>query len=68
MPDIFETNARKAAKRAYRLPPAIRAQMGPPLGRCGVCGRELDPWPLVKRSCSPDHWAKCASTDPSRAV
>lgn len=29
---------------------------------CPRCKRELDPWPLAHRNCSPKHWVKCIAT------
>jgi hypothetical protein len=29
---------------------------------CPRCKREIDPWPLDHKSCSPKDWVKCIST------
>ena len=35
---------------------------------CRICKREVDPWPLLKRSCSPKDWKLCITTDPDKWV
>jgi len=27
--------------------------------KCPKCGRPLDPWPLVRKGCSPPDWVMC---------
>lgn len=33
---------------------------------CKRCGREVSPWPLGHKGCSPKHWALCITTDDTK--